>query len=48
MNIGLNQRAQRIINHSVAINATFAVKCAGHDRDVKMSFAILGALVTCM
>lgn len=30
----------------MAINAAFAVKSAGHDRDVKMTSAVLCTLVT--
>jgi hypothetical protein len=46
MNFGLNQRAQRIINHSMPLYATFTFKPVRHDLDVKMAFAILRTLVT--
>ncbi len=48
MNVRLEQAGQRIIDHSVPLDATLAVKCLRHDRDVEMALAIFGALVACV
>ncbi len=48
VNIRLEQAAQRIIDHSVPLYASLAVKCLRYDRDVEMALAIFCALVTCV
>lgn len=45
VNVRLEQAAQRIIDHSVSLYTTLAVKCLRHDRDVEMALAIFRALV---
>jgi len=48
MNFGLHQLGQRIINHSVALNAASPLKFAGYNRYVKMPFAVLRACMAQM
>ena len=45
VNVRLEQAAQRIIDHSVPLYATLAVKRLRHDRDIEMALAIFCALV---
>lgn len=46
MNVRLEQAAQRIINHSVALYETFALECRRYYHDVEMAFPIPCPLVT--
>jgi hypothetical protein len=48
VNVCLEQFAERIINHPVALYATYAVKRLRHDGHVKMALTILCALVSCV
>ena len=48
VNVRLEHTGQRIIDHSVPLYASLAVKCLRYDRDVEMALAIFCALVTCV
>jgi hypothetical protein len=45
VNVGLDEVAERIINHSMAMQTVYALKNIRNNRDIEMSLAIACTLV---